>query len=174
MLRHEPHHLEDELCFAIYIAQKNYNKFYSEALKEFKLTYSQYITLLVMWEEHRPMMIKELGERLQLDTGTLTPLLKRLQYSGWITRTRSGIDGRRVYLELTDKAKKEEKKVKKAVEDSFGSIDMDPSEYQESVATLKDISKKLSRLNQQLIENDESHLRYADRIRKSKELEAEN
>ena len=79
MLDHKPYHLEDELCFAIYSAQKSYNKFYSEALRQFGLTYPQYITMLVLWEERRPMMIKEIGKRLNLDTGTLTPLLKRLE-----------------------------------------------------------------------------------------------
>lgn len=79
MLEHKPNKLENELCFAVYTAQKFYNRFYTESLKEFKLTYPQYITLLVLWEEQRPMMIKELGERLGLDTGTLTPLLKRME-----------------------------------------------------------------------------------------------
>ncbi|HIX01666.1 MAG TPA: MarR family transcriptional regulator [Candidatus Ligilactobacillus excrementigallinarum] len=147
MLEHKPYHLEDELCFAIYSAQKSYNHFYSEALKKFNLTYPQYITLLVMWEERRPMMVKDIGKRLNLDTGTLTPLLKRLEMSGWVTRTRSGLDGRRVYLELTEKAKNKEKDVKNAVSYSFRLIDMNSKEYETSVKLLQEITRKLNELN---------------------------
>lgn len=147
MLEHKPYHLEDELCFAIYSAQKSYNHFYSEALKEFNLTYPQYITLLVMWEERRPMMVKDIGKRLNLDTGTLTPLLKRLEMNGWVTRTRSGLDGRRVYLELTEKAKNKEKDVKNAVSYSFRLIDMNSKEYETSVKLLQEITRKLNELN---------------------------
>lgn len=146
MLEHKPYHLEDELCFAIYSAQKSYNHFYSEALKEFNLTY-QYITLLVMWEERRPMMVKDIGKRLNLDTGTLTPLLKQLEMNGWVTRTRSGLDGRRVYLELTEKAKNKEKDVKNAVSYSFRLIDMNSKEYETSVKLLQEITRKLNELN---------------------------
>lgn len=147
MLEHKPYHLEDELCFAIYSAQKSYNHFYSEALKEFNLTYPQYITLLVMWEERRPMMVKDIGKRLNLDTGTLTPLLKRLEMNGWVTRTRSGLDGRRVYLELTENAKNKEKDVKNAVSYSFRLIDMNSKEYETSVKLLQEITRKLNELN---------------------------
>lgn len=147
MLEHKPYHLEDELCFAIYSAQKSYNHFYSEALKEFNLTYPQYITLLVMWEERRPMMVKDIGKRLNLDTGTLTPLLKQLEMNGWVTRTRSGLDGRRVYLELTEKAKNKEKDVKNAVSYSFRLIDMNSKEYETSVKLLQEITRKLNELN---------------------------
>ncbi len=147
MLEHKPYHLEDELCFAIYSAQKSYNHFYSEALKKFNLTYPQYITLLVMWEERRPMMVKDIGKRLNLDTGTLTPLLKRLEMNGWVTRTRSGLDGRRVYLELTEKAKNKEKDVKNAVSYSFRLIDMNSKEYETSVKLLQEITRKLNELN---------------------------
>lgn len=150
MLDHKPYHLEDELCFAIYSAQKSYNKFYSEALRQFGLTYPQYITMLVLWEERRPMMIKEIGKRLNLDTGTLTPLLKRLEHNGWITRTRSGVDGRRVYLELTPMAKEKEKSVKEAVSYSFRLIDMDSDEYTTSVGLLHRIATKLDDLNNTL------------------------
>ena len=96
MKEYEPGHIENELCFAIYSAQKFYTKFYSESLKEFNLTYPQYLTLLVLWEERRPMMIKEIGARLKLDTGTLTPLLKRMEKDEWVTRTHVPEDGRKV------------------------------------------------------------------------------
>ena len=93
-------------------------------MKEFKLTYPQYITLLVLWEEQRPMMIKELGERLGLDTGTLTPLLKRMEKNGWVTRERTGEDGRKVFVSLTDYSVKMEAEIKSHVQDCFENVDM--------------------------------------------------
>lgn len=83
-LEHKPDKLDDELCFAIYTTQKIYNKFYVESLKEYGLTYPQYITLLALWENNEPMMIKELGKKLNLDNGTLTPLLRRMEKEGWV------------------------------------------------------------------------------------------
>ncbi len=70
--------LDEQLCFALYTASKRYNHFYSEALAPFKLTYPQYITLLALWEKS-PMTVRELGSHVNLDSGTLTPLLKRMQ-----------------------------------------------------------------------------------------------
>ena len=106
MFEHNPNHLEDELCFSIYTAQRFYNRFYTEALKKYNLTYAQYITLLVLWESKEKMIIRDLGLRLKLDTGTLTPLLKRMEKEGWVTRTKTKADGRKVYITLTDKAEK--------------------------------------------------------------------
>lgn len=124
MKEYEPGHIENELCFAIYSAQKFYTKFYSESLKEFNLTYPQYLTLLVLWEERRPMMIKEIGARLKLDTGTLTPLLKRIEKDEWVTRTHVPEDGRKVYIELTKKGIDSEDDVKNQVKTCLDSIDM--------------------------------------------------
>lgn len=152
MIDHKPYRLEDELCFAIYSAQKNYNKFYSESLKKFKLTYSQYITLLVLWEEKKPMMIKELGERLGLDTGTLTPLLKRMEKDEWVTREHIREDGRRVYITLTTKAIENEKAVKDAIQSCFSYMDMTKEEYDMNVNRLKSISNRLATNNERLEE----------------------
>ena len=96
MFEHNPNHLEDELCFSIYTAQRFYNRFYTEALKKYNLTYAQYITLLVLWESKEKMIIRDLGLRLKLDTGTLTPLLKRMEKEGWVTRTKTKADGRKL------------------------------------------------------------------------------
>ena len=100
----KPSHLEDELCFAVYSTQKLYNRFYSIVLKRYGLTYVQYATMLVLWEEWRPMMVKALGERLKLDSGTLTSLLNRLEKQGWVVRNRNFEDGRCMMVELMPKA----------------------------------------------------------------------
>ena len=99
----KPITLNEQLCFAIYKAQKQYNHFYAQALAPFKLTYPQYITLLSLYE-HGTMSVKQVGQTLELDSGTLTPLMKRLEKDGWISRKRSTEDERRVDVSLTQKA----------------------------------------------------------------------
>ncbi len=150
MEEYRPEHIENELCFAIYSAQKFYTKFYSESLKEFGLTYPQYLTLLVLWEEKQPLMIKEIGARLKLDTGTLTPLLKRMEKDDWVSRAHVPEDGRKVYIQLTKKGKSSEKAVKDKVKTCLDSIDMTYPEYQNSVETVKQIGQKIKRVDETL------------------------
>lgn len=95
--------LEEQLCFSIYTASKQFNKMYAAALKPFNLTYSQYIVLLVLWETD-DLTISEIGEKVGLDTGTLTPLLKRMEQHGYVTRVRLPEDERKVKIKLTEKA----------------------------------------------------------------------
>lgn len=141
-LNHDPEKLEDELCFAIYTAQKDYNKFYTESLKEFSLTYPQYITLLSLWE-NSPVMVKELGAKLHLDNGTLTPLLKRMEKDDWILRTRDPEDERRVNVSLTEKAKRSKRGIMNQMSNCFTSFDMTEEEYLGYVNELKTITNKL-------------------------------
>lgn len=95
--------LDEQLCFSIYSASKKFNHFYQSALAPFGLTYPQYIAMLVLWEK-APLTVHQLGERLELDSGTLTPLLKRLEKQGWVTRVRSQTDERQVLIHLTEMA----------------------------------------------------------------------
>lgn len=96
--------LENQLCFAFYACSREITKLYRPILSELGLTYTQYITLLVLWE-HDGIGVKELGARLYLDSGTLTPLLKKLESQGLLTRTRSKADERSVIIELTDEGR---------------------------------------------------------------------
>lgn len=147
MLKHKPMHLEDELCFAVHSAQKLYSRFYTAALKNYGLTYVQYTVLLVLWEERRPMMVKELGERLRLDSGTLTPLLNRLERQGWVSRNRDSGDARCVMVELTKKSAEAEHAVKRHIQDCVLPIDMTEGEYRECIDVLNEISGKLELIN---------------------------
>ncbi len=94
--------LEQQLCFAIYSAMHAVNKAYLPLLEKLALTYPQYLAMLVLWECDN-VTVKELGERLFLDSGTLTPLLKRLEGMGLVHRARDPKDERKVRLSLTDK-----------------------------------------------------------------------
>ncbi|MET3108721.1 DNA-binding MarR family transcriptional regulator [Oxalobacteraceae bacterium GrIS 2.11] len=93
-------HLDSQLCFALYSTSLAMTKVYKPLLAELELTYPQYVVMLVLWENDG-LMVSEIGERLFLDSGTLTPLLKRLESGGFITRVRDTADERRVHIKLT-------------------------------------------------------------------------
>jgi MarR family transcriptional regulator, organic hydroperoxide resistance regulator len=92
--------LDNQLCFALYSASLAMTKLYKPLLETLGLTYPQYLAMLVLWERDG-LMVSELGERLFLDSGTLTPLLKRLESFGLIARIRDVQDERRVHITLT-------------------------------------------------------------------------
>lgn len=93
--------IENQICFPLYAASREIIKQYKPFLDELDLTYTQYITMLVLWE-YGEMNVKELGSRLLLDSGTLTPLLKKLEGKGLLTRKRSAEDERALIVRLTD------------------------------------------------------------------------
>src|SRR5689334_8391637 len=92
--------LANQLCFAVYSTAHAFNRFYKPLLDKLGLTYPQYLVMLVLWEEDG-VPVKDIGERLFLDSGTLTPLLKRLETAGLLKRTRSTEDERQVLIALT-------------------------------------------------------------------------
>ncbi|WP_199100251.1 MarR family transcriptional regulator [Dyella sp. ASV21] len=98
-----PQHLllDQQLCFALYAASRSVTGLYRPLLEPLGLTYPQYLAMLVLWEQDG-LTVRELGQRLQLDSGTLTPLLKRLQAAGLVTRQRRLEDEREVEIRLTD------------------------------------------------------------------------
>ncbi|HUF99208.1 MAG TPA: MarR family transcriptional regulator [Ilumatobacter sp.] len=93
--------LDNQLCFALYDASRAVVRAYGPLLDELGLTYPQYITMLVLWETDGPVSMGELGTRLHLDSGTLTPLVKRLVQLGVVERERDPTDERRVLISLT-------------------------------------------------------------------------
>ena len=93
--------LDNQLCFALYSASLAMTKVYKPLLEALGLTYPQYLVMLLLWEQDE-VSVSALGERLYLDSGTLTPLLKRMQVSGWLVRNRSLQDERRVLVSLTE------------------------------------------------------------------------
>lgn len=96
--------LDNQLCFSLYVCSKEIIKKYKPILDPYGLTYTGYIILMALWEEDN-VTVKELGKKLFLDSGTLTPLLKKLEALEYITRARSSKDERNVYIELTQKGK---------------------------------------------------------------------
>lgn len=98
--------LDDQLCFKLYAASRAVTRAYKPMLDQLGLTYPQYVVMLVLWEWHDTSpsqpTVKALGERLMLDSGTLTPLLKRLEQLEWVRRRRSAKDEREVHLSLSE------------------------------------------------------------------------
>lgn len=97
--------LENQLCFPIYACAREIAKKYKPFLNRIDLTYTQYIAMMVIWEKEK-LNVKELGKYLYLDSGTLTPVLKKLESKGYIKRTRSKYDERNLIVTLTDRGNK--------------------------------------------------------------------
>lgn len=131
--------LENQLCFPLYAASREIIKKYRPFLDEIELTYTQYVAMMVLWEQGR-CSVKELGKRLYLDSGTLSPLLKSLEAKGFITRSRSEEDERTVTVEPTQYGggtlREKASAIPKAV---GGCIDLSPEE----AATLYKLLYKL-------------------------------
>jgi MarR family transcriptional regulator, organic hydroperoxide resistance regulator len=94
--------LDAQICFPLYAATRAVTHTYARLLAEVGLTYPQYLTMLVLWGADQPLTVGEVGARLRLDSGTLTPLLKRLEAAGHVVRRRDPGDERRVLLEVSD------------------------------------------------------------------------
>ncbi len=92
--------LENQLCFPLYACSKEIVRRYKPFLDELDLTYTQYIAMMVMWDNHE-LSVKELGDKLYLDSGTLTPVLKKLESKGYVTRCRSKEDERVLLVGIT-------------------------------------------------------------------------
>lgn len=100
----DPLLLDRQVCFPLYAATNLLNRLYGPVLRQLGLTYPQYLVMLVLWEKE-PQTVGKLGARLYLDSGTLTPLLKRMEVAGYVTRSRDPADERRVMIELTERGK---------------------------------------------------------------------
>jgi len=93
--------IENQICFPLYACSREIIKSYKPFLDEIDLTYTQYIAMMVLWE-HKTMNVKAMGEILYLDSGTLTPVLKKLESKGYLTRQRSTADERNLVVTITD------------------------------------------------------------------------
>ena len=100
-LKYDALKIENQICFPLYACSREIIKSYKPFLDEIDLTYTQYIAMMVLWE-HKTMNVKAMGEILFLDSGTLTPVLKKLESKGFLTRQRSTVDERNLIVTITD------------------------------------------------------------------------
>ena len=124
---HESMKLANQLCFPLYAASRNVISLYTPWLKPLGLTYTQYIVFLVLWEKDG-ITVGDLCEKLMLDNGTLSPLLKKMEESGWLIRCRCKVDERVVYVSLTDEGWAMREKLKDIPEKMGGCVSMDPED----------------------------------------------
>ena len=119
--------LSNQLCFPLYVVSKEIIRKYKPYLEVIDLTYTQYITMMALWEE-KELNVSNLGKRLYLDSGTLTPLLKKLEEKGYLTRSKNTIDERNLTIKITKKGE-ELKSIAKNIPEKVGScIKLDSKE----------------------------------------------
>lgn len=138
--------LENQLCFSVYEAGSQFNKLYSKALESFGITYPQYLVLLALWEENG-LSAKELGKKLNLGTGTLTPMIKRMEVSGWVKRERSTADERKVSISLQPKAYEEKEAIVQKIATELKLCNIEYEEYEQLMKQLRVLRGKLKEYN---------------------------
>lgn len=138
--------LENQLCFPLYACSKEIVKAYKPYLDELDLTYTQYITMMVMWE-HKELRVKEVGEKLFLDSSTLTPLFKKLEEKGYIKRRRSATDERDVFITITEAGEALKEKAVAIPERLASCVKLEPQKAAELYQTLYEIIGTLTKKN---------------------------
>jgi MarR family transcriptional regulator, organic hydroperoxide resistance regulator len=134
--------LKYQLCFAIYETSSEFTKLYTNVLQSFGLTYPQYLVLLALWEKDG-LTVKELGETINLGTGTLTPMVSRMETNGWIRKERSKEDERKVFIHLQTKAKDEKLAITQKVSEEILSCKIELGEYEQLLKQLNRLQQKL-------------------------------
>ncbi|MGG7076807.1 MarR family winged helix-turn-helix transcriptional regulator [Clostridium sardiniense] len=136
--------LDNQICFSLYAASREIIKLYKPVLDKYNLTYTQYITMLVLWEEEKST-VKGIGKRLHLDSGTLTPLLKKLESMGLITRYRDSKDDRVVIAELTKEGRELKEEIIDVPEQVFCKVNMSIEKASELKANLDELLNVLKK-----------------------------
>ena len=138
---HEAMKLANQLCFPLYAAARNVTGLYTPWLKPLGLTYTQYIVFLVLWEEDG-LTVGEIGERLMLDNGTLSPLLKKMEQAGYVTRRRSHEDERVVVITLTEAGRAMQEKAKDIPGQAADCIPLSPEKARTLYVLLYELLEK--------------------------------
>lgn len=133
--------LENQLCFPLYALSREVIKLYKPYLDKHNLTYTQYITMMVMWEEEK-IIFKDLGKKLHLDSGTLTPVIKKLEATGLVTKYRTKEDDRVVAVELTDKGRSLKDEVSDIPKKMFANINVKKEDLEHLKFYLDNILKE--------------------------------
>lgn len=140
--KYESIKLNNQVCFSLYAASREIIKLYKAVLDKFGLTYTQYIAMLVLWEDEKST-VKDIGKRLHLDSGTLTPLLKKIENMGLIKRYRDVNDDRVVVIELTEQGKLLKEEVTEVPREIVCKINMPKEELLNLKAKLDDLLRSV-------------------------------
>ncbi len=136
--------LDNQLCFSLYVCSKEIIRLYKPLLDPYGLTYTGYIVMMALWEEDQ-VTVKNLGKRLFLDSGTLTPLLKKLETLGYIARSRSSQDERNVYIRLTQKGRDFRQEALQIPEKMICALNMDLEKAEQLLQSLHLMMTHLSK-----------------------------
>lgn len=136
--------LDDLLCFLIHSTGFAFNRAYRKPLEELGLTYPQYLAMIVLWAED-DLTVGAIGDRLRLDSGTLTPLLKRLEAQGMVTRRRSSTDERRVVISLTESGRALRSRAAEVMNCVSQAVDLPDGQIASLMTQLKDLRINLDR-----------------------------
>ncbi len=136
--------LDNQLCFALYVCSKEIIKKYKPILEPLGLTYTGYITMLALWEEDN-LTVKDLGNKLYLDSGTLTPLLKKLESQNFINRIRSSNDERNVVITLTQKGRELKSVAVNVPKDLVCTVKFDKETIAKTIGNLHSIMELLTK-----------------------------
>lgn len=143
-VKQEQMRLANQLCFSAYNVSRLFAQFYEKKLKQFGITYSQYLVLLTLWEEN-PQTLNSIGRHLDLYSNTLTPLLKRLEQSGWVKRERQQSDKRQLIITLTDNGQQQQEAVFEAISSCLPQ-EFDTTEYDETKYVFEELEQTLKHL----------------------------
>jgi MarR family transcriptional regulator, organic hydroperoxide resistance regulator len=135
--------LDDQLCFALYAASRAVTARYRPMLEELGLTYPQYLVMMLLWEQDN-QTVGQLGSRLALDSGTLSPLLKRLTAAGLVSRHRRVEDERSVSIALTDAGRALQERSYRISEEMIAAIGFDVSEFDDLKQRLRQLTERVS------------------------------
>ena len=142
--RYDALRLENQICFPLYACAKEIVKAYKPYLDGLDLTYTQYITMMVMWE-HKELWVKDMGRYLYLDSSTLTPLLKRLEEKGYVTRRRSKEDERDLIVTITKSGEALRERAVSVPRQLAACVDLEPEKAQTLYALLYEVIGKLTK-----------------------------
>jgi MarR family transcriptional regulator, organic hydroperoxide resistance regulator len=145
--------LKNQLCFAVYETASEFSKLYSSVLQQFGLTYTQYLVLLSLWENDG-VTVKDLGEKLNLGTGTLTPMLARMEANGWLRKERSKADERKVFINLQEKAQTDKLIITSKIAETIQSCQIEFEEFNQLMQQLNSLKIKLKERKQPLLNNN--------------------
>ncbi|NME83597.1 MarR family transcriptional regulator [Clostridium sp. SM-530-WT-3G] len=137
--------LENQLCFRVYSASKSIVRLYGPLLNEIDLTYPQYLVMMVLWE-HKKLSFKEISSKLKMKTGTLTPILTKLESNGYLVKEKDENDDRKIYIAVTEKGLQLEEKAKDIPEKIAKNLNLSKKEFLKYIKEFDDFVNKLDNI----------------------------
>lgn len=134
--------LENQLCFKIYSISKSIIRIYGPLLKKIGITYPQYLVMMVLWEDNK-IGFKDISYKLKMKTGTLTPIITKLESNGYLNRVKDHIDDRKIYIEITKKGIELEKKAMNIPKELSCNTQLNEDEYFKYLKDFNELIKKL-------------------------------